>query len=83
MGLAGASRVRSGGKDGTAMLWDVNDGKHLYSLDASSPIQVRAGFGQEMLELLLRIRKHFALWCLESSDCCCLRLLSVAIDPLA
>merc|ERR1711869_97020 len=29
----------SGGKDGTAMLWDVNDGKHLYSLDASSPIQ--------------------------------------------
>merc|ERR550537_1963257 len=28
------SLCASGGKDGTAMLWDVNDGKHLYSLDA-------------------------------------------------
>jgi guanine nucleotide-binding protein subunit beta-2-like 1 protein len=33
------SLCASGGKDGTAMLWDVNDGKHLYSLDASAPIQ--------------------------------------------
>merc|ERR1711959_887722 len=33
------SLCASGGKDCTAMLWDVNDGKHLYSLDASSPIQ--------------------------------------------
>merc|ERR1712154_755436 len=32
------SLCASGGKDGTAMLWDVNDGKHLYSLDANSPI---------------------------------------------
>jgi len=32
------SLCASGGKDGTAMLWDVNDGKHLYSLDASAPI---------------------------------------------
>jgi guanine nucleotide-binding protein subunit beta-2-like 1 protein len=32
------SLCASGGTDGTAMLWDVNDGKHLYSLDASSPI---------------------------------------------
>ena len=28
----------SGGKDSTAMLWDVNDGKHLYSLDAGGTI---------------------------------------------
>jgi len=28
------SLCSSGGKDGTTMLWDVNDGKHLYSLDA-------------------------------------------------
>merc|ERR1712167_504853 len=32
------SLCASGGKDGTAMLWDVNDGKHLYSLDAGSNI---------------------------------------------
>merc|ERR1719490_188919 len=32
------SLCASGGKDGIAMLWDVNDGKHLYSLDAGSTI---------------------------------------------
>mmetsp|Transcript_66766 Transcript_66766/g.150752 ORF Transcript_66766/g.150752 Transcript_66766/m.150752 type:complete len:317 (+) Transcript_66766:90-1040(+) len=33
------SLCASGGKDSTAMLWDVNDGKHLYSLmDAGSTI---------------------------------------------
>jgi guanine nucleotide-binding protein subunit beta-2-like 1 protein len=32
------SLCASGGKDTTAMLWDVNDGKHLYSLEASHPI---------------------------------------------
>jgi len=32
------SLCASGGKDGTAMLWDVNEGKHLYSLDANSTI---------------------------------------------
>jgi len=32
------SLCASGGKDGTAMLWDVNEGKHLYSLDAGDII---------------------------------------------
>jgi len=32
------SLCASGGKDGIAMLWDVNEGKHLYSLDANSTI---------------------------------------------
>merc|ERR1712010_245075 len=32
------SLCASGGKDGTAMLWDVNEGKHLYSLDAGGTI---------------------------------------------
>lgn len=32
------SLCASGGKDGVAMLWDVNEGKHLYSLAANSAI---------------------------------------------
>lgn len=32
------SLCASGGKDGVAMLWDVNEGKHLYSLQANSTI---------------------------------------------
>eukprot|EP00397_Hematodinium_sp_SG-2012_P031038 GEMP01032918.1.p1 GENE.GEMP01032918.1~~GEMP01032918.1.p1 ORF type:complete len:335 (+),score=61.96 GEMP01032918.1:49-1005(+) len=32
------SLCASGGKDGTAMLWDVIDGKHLYSLEAGATI---------------------------------------------
>jgi guanine nucleotide-binding protein subunit beta-2-like 1 protein len=32
------SLCSSGGRDGTTMLWDVNDGKHLYSLDAGNPV---------------------------------------------
>lgn len=32
------SLVASGGKDGAAMLWDINEGKHLYSLTANSAI---------------------------------------------
>jgi len=32
------SLCASGGKDGTAMLWDLQDGKHLYSLEAGDTI---------------------------------------------
>jgi len=32
------SLCASGGKDGTTMLWDLNDSKHLYSLDAGDEI---------------------------------------------
>jgi len=32
------SLCASGGKDGTARLWDLNEGKHLYSLDAGEII---------------------------------------------
>ena len=32
------SLCASGGKDGTAMLWDLNEGKHLYSLEANAII---------------------------------------------
>ncbi|OCF32358.1 guanine nucleotide-binding protein subunit beta-like protein [Kwoniella heveanensis CBS 569] len=32
------SLAASGGKDGITMLWDLNDGKHLYSLDAGDVV---------------------------------------------
>merc|ERR1711918_180699 len=32
------SLCASGGKDGTAMLWDLQEGRHLYSLDAGDVI---------------------------------------------
>jgi len=32
------SLCASGGKDGNAMLWDLNEGKHLYTLDGGGPI---------------------------------------------
>ncbi len=32
------SLCASGGKDGKAMLWDLNDGKHLYTLENQDPI---------------------------------------------
>lgn len=32
------SLCASGGKDGTAMLWDLNKGEHLYSLNSGSTI---------------------------------------------
>merc|ERR1712080_334930 len=32
------SLCASGGKDTKAMLWDLNDGKHLYTLDHNDPI---------------------------------------------
>jgi len=33
------SLCASGGKDGKAMLWDLNDGKHLYTLEAGDNIE--------------------------------------------
>lgn len=33
-----SSLLASGGKDGTAMLWDLNKGENLYSLNAEKPI---------------------------------------------
>jgi WD40 repeat protein len=36
------SLCASGGKDGTARLWDLNEGKHLYSLEAGDIIHALA-----------------------------------------
>ena len=67
MGFVGASRVRSGGKDGTAMLWDVNDGKHLYSLDANSTINAMC-FSPKNYWLCAATDTSIKIWDLENKN---------------
>merc|ERR1712224_346670 len=57
----------SGGKDGTAMLWDVNDGKHLYSLDASAPIQALC-FSPKNYWLCAATDTSIKIWDLENKS---------------
>jgi len=45
------SLCASGGKDGTAMLWDLNEGKHLSSLDAGDIIHALVFFSCALLAL--------------------------------
>jgi len=59
------SLCASGGKDGTAMLWDVNDGKHLYSLDASGTINALA-FSPKNYWLVAATDTAIKVWDLES-----------------
>jgi guanine nucleotide-binding protein subunit beta-2-like 1 protein len=48
------SLCSSGGKDGCVMLWDVNDGKHLYSLDAGGTINALT-FSEDASHCLCRM----------------------------
>ena len=61
------SLCASGGKDGTAMLWDVNDGKHLYSLDASAPIQALC-FSPKNYWLCAATDTSIKIWDLENKS---------------
>merc|ERR1712091_512255 len=55
----------SGGKDCTAMLWDVNDGKHLYSLDANSTINAMC-FSPKNYWLCAATDNSIKIWDLEN-----------------
>jgi len=61
------SLCASGGKDGIAMLWDVNDGKHLYSLDASGTINALA-FSPKNYWLVAATDTSIKIWDLENKN---------------
>eukprot|EP01123_Difflugia_compressa_P008957 TRINITY_DN284_c0_g2_i1.p1 TRINITY_DN284_c0_g2~~TRINITY_DN284_c0_g2_i1.p1 ORF type:complete len:323 (-),score=67.90 TRINITY_DN284_c0_g2_i1:55-1023(-) len=59
------SLCASGGKDGTAMLWDLNEGKHLYSLDALDIINALV-FSPNRYWLCAGTNQGIKIWDLES-----------------
>jgi len=61
------SLCASGGKDGTAMLWDVNDGKHLYSLDAGGTINALT-FSPKNYWLTAATDTSIKVWDLENKN---------------
>jgi len=59
------SLCASGGRDGTAMLWDLNEGKHLYSLDAGDVINALV-FSPNRYWLCAATAKGVRIWDLET-----------------
>jgi len=59
------SLCASGGKDGTARLWDLNEGKHLYSLDAGEIIHALV-FSPTRYWLCAATQDGIKIWDLES-----------------
>jgi len=59
------SLCASGGKDGTARLWDLNEGKHLYSLDAGDIIHSLV-FSPTRYWLCAATQSGIKIWDLES-----------------
>lgn len=59
------SLCASGGKDGTAMLWDLNEGKRLYSLDAGEIINALV-FSPNRYWLCAATDECIKIWDLES-----------------
>lgn len=59
------SLCASGGKDGTAMLWDLNEGKRLYSLDAGDVIHSLV-FSPNRYWLCAATDEAITIWDLES-----------------
>jgi len=62
------SLCASGGKDGTAMLWDLNEGKHLSSLDAGDQIHALV-FSPVRYWLCAATAGIIKIWDLESRVC--------------
>eukprot|EP00921_Rhytidocystis_pertsovi_P015792 GHVQ01025038.1.p1 GENE.GHVQ01025038.1~~GHVQ01025038.1.p1 ORF type:complete len:323 (+),score=31.12 GHVQ01025038.1:243-1211(+) len=61
------SLCASGGKDGVAMLWDVNEGKHLYSLESGSTINALC-FSPCNYWLCAATDKSIKIWDLENKN---------------
>jgi len=62
------SLCASGGKDGTAMLWDLNEGRHLSSLDAGDIIHALV-FSPIRYWLCAATASTIKIWDLESKAC--------------
>ena len=62
------SLCASGGKDGTAMLWDLNEGKHLSSLEAGDVIHALC-FSPIRYWLCAATASTIKIWDLESKVC--------------
>jgi len=61
------SLCASGGRDGTAMLWDLNDGKQLYSLEANGTIHALC-FSPIRYWLCAATEHGIKIWDLESKS---------------
>jgi len=61
------SLCASGGKDGLAMLWDLNDGKHLYTLDGGDIIEALC-FSPNRYWLCAATGPIIKIWDLESKS---------------
>ncbi|KAJ3342213.1 cross-pathway control WD-repeat protein cpc2 [Gonapodya sp. JEL0774] len=61
------SLCATGGRDGTTMLWDLNEGKHLYSLDAGDMIHALV-FSPNRYWLCAATSKAIKIWDLESKS---------------
>lgn len=61
------SLCASGGKDGTAMLWDLSEGKRLYMLEAGDIIHALC-FSPMRYWLVAATQKHIKIWDLESKS---------------
>ncbi|PIA19291.1 WD40 repeat-like protein [Coemansia reversa NRRL 1564] len=64
------SLCASGGKDGVTMLWDLNDGKHLYSLEAGDIINSLV-FSPNRYWLCAATASCIKVWDLESKSAVC------------
>jgi len=61
------SLCASGGKDAKAMLWDLNDGKHLYTLDHADTINSLV-FSPNRYWLCAATGPSIKIWDLESKN---------------
>jgi len=61
------SLCASGGRDGNAMLWDLNEGKHLYTLNAGDTIEALT-FSPNRYWLCAAAGPYIKIWDLESKN---------------
>jgi guanine nucleotide-binding protein subunit beta-2-like 1 protein len=61
------SLCASGGKDGTSMLWDLNEGKHLYTLNGNEVVNALS-FSPDRYWLSAAVGSSIKIWDLETKS---------------